>query len=259
MEKIKKNKKLLLYGVPAYLVIIFLAIFSLYSLGAGSTAPDGYLKTSVSSAVNDTITTVSDSADGSLTFNNADANGQMFKYLIVEYIASAAPVKELVVASTYVPQFKITYTQSSAIIELWAYRQLGWVRLGFYAQVTSTETQTNTLARVTSANDTISGTTTIARNDTLTSGLTDQITVQSTGAPLNDSVRTITGSVINDGSGTDTYALINDGSGTVTGTETTAITMTDPNKIIYELVVTPDSGTKTVVFTVRGTNYLVGY
>ena len=247
MEKIKKFLKG--YGALVSIIILATVLFA----GDFDNTKSGYILTSTS-AVTDTITTAGDSADGSLTFNNNDSK---YKYLIVEYIQAAAPIKELVVASPNVVGIKMTYDEADSTIKLWASRHLGWVQLGFYAMVTSTQTETNTLARVTSANDTISGTTTIARNDTLTSGLTDQVTVN--GATTHDSVRTITGSVINDGSGTDTYALINDGSGTVTGTETTAITMTDPNKIIYELVVTPDSGTKTVVFTVRGTNYLVGY
>jgi len=247
------KKKTIFTAIGSF--VVALVVFGILTAGGFDDSKSGYLTESTNSSNTDTIRTAGDSADTSNEFINADANGNMFKYLIVEYIQAAAPIKELVVASPNIEGIRMTYDEADSTIKLWANRHLGWVQLGFYAQVTST--MTNTLALTTSANDTIAGTTTNASYDTLTAALTDQITVQSTGANANDSVRTITGTIMNDIEGTETHSIINDGSGTITGTETT--TMTDPTKIIYELVVTPDSGTKTVVFAVRGTNYLVGY
>jgi len=377
MEKLKKiTKNPLFYGITSVLIMGFIFLFAF----GGNESGSAYLINSTNNAVTDTITTAGDSADASYTFENKD---NKWKYLIVEYIQAAAPVKSLVVAGDNVYGLKMTYDEADSTLKLWSQRQLGWVQLGFYVQTTSAETQTNTLARVTSANDTVSGTgtlagtetgtitvtsndtttgiITIASNDTLAGTITlahtetwsgtvsandtlsgtvttmanDTITgavavvssdtssviVTGTGQYTNDSIRVIdvegthTYTLVNDGSGTDTYslvndvlqtyallntvagthtyalvndvegtetyvliadvegtqtyalvqasvttyALINDGSGTVTGTESIVISKTDPNTIVYEIAVTPDSGTSTCIFTVRGTNYLVGY
>lgn len=242
-------KKIAKYGLP--MLATFLIAFFLF--GAGEKVETGYLQETTGGNMTDTITTAGDSADASYTFENVDR----WKYLIVEYIQAAAPIKQLVLAEDNPENVKMTYDEADSTLKMWSYRKLGWVQCGFYAQVTSTftETQTadnDTLTRsfTTTANDTVSGTTTKAD--------TKSTTVVGTGAGLLDSIYTI--------AGTDTYALINDGSGTTAGTDvvdygttTTAITMTDPTKIIYEIVVTPDSGTKVCIFAVRGTNYLVGY
>ena len=114
---------------------------------------------------------------------------------------------------------------------------------------------------------------------THTYALVNDIAGSQTYALLNTVAGTHTYALVNDVEGTETYVLVNDVAGTqtyalVTGetntyalindkltnlSQSTTITKTDPNTIVYEIVVTPDSGTSTCIFTVRGTNYLVGY
>ena len=243
------------YKILSTVLALFIVAGISYSLIGAGESSFGYISNTTNSTNIDTITTAGDSADASYVFRNT-----RYKNLTIEYIQAAAPIKSLKLAMDNLQDVKVTYDEADSTIKVWTLRTLGWVQVPFYATVDYTESTVNTLALVTSANDTVSGTTTIARNDTVTGTTTKadtkQTTVQGTGTYLMDSIWTVTGTdtyaLINDGSGTDTYALINDGSGTITGTQTTVVTKTDPSKTQTELTVTPDSGTKTFIFMVRG-------
>lgn len=193
----------------------------------------GYLKNTTNSKIIDTITTAGDSADASYIFRN---DGD-YKFLVIEYIQAAAPIKTLKLNIDYPTAVKVTYDEADSTIKVWTLRELGYVLTSFYATVDYSSTSTTT--SVVSGNDTTTGTTTAA--------LVDANTVN--GATVVDSVRTITG--------THTYALINDKYSTITTTTTN--TITDPTKPMTELVVTPDSGTKTFIFMIRGTDEPFGY
>ena len=86
----KKYKKIAIVILPMVVMFVVAALI----FGGSNDVVTGYIKTSTN-AVTDTITTAGDSADASLTFDNTTNN---WKYLVVDYIQAAAPIKSLVVA-----------------------------------------------------------------------------------------------------------------------------------------------------------------